>query len=231
MKKIVKAQIARETENKQVGWVVELNTNHNSPIGAADCVPIVQQIATGTTAQSRIGDRIKPKSLRVKGLLSFAPDNCTTSQNVYARVLVLAQKNIKVGSGVSAGGVDVGHLLKTSLAALPESGFGGNTIDLNCPVNTELFRVYMDKTIKFAVSTTTAGGVEAMPLYSARWSKTFKKGTLPTGFTYDSGNGDWANNFAPFVAIGYAYSDGTAPDVLTTKLVSNIFSVLDYEDA
>lgn len=224
----MKAQIARETENKQVGWVVEQNVQHNSPIGAADCVPLVQQIGSGTTAQRRIGDRVKPKSLTVRGVLSFQGEN-PTSQNIYARVMLLTQKNIKVGSGVAAGGVDVGHLLKTSLAALPESGFGGSTIDLTTPINTELFRVYMDKIIKFAPSNTAAGGVEGQPMYSARWSKKFKQ--LPASLTYDSGNGDWANNFAPFVAIGYAYSDGTLPDVVSTKLISNILSVLDYEDA
>lgn len=227
--KIVKTQIARATENKQIGWQVESNTQHNSPIGAADCVPLVQEITNGVTAQARVGDRVKPKSLKVRGILSFNPDDCNTSQNIYARVLILAQKNIKTGQAVSAGGVDTGRLLKPSLVGAPETAFAGATMDLNTPVNTELFRVYMDKVIKFTVSTVSGGGREAMPLYSARWSKVFKQ--LPASFTYDQGNGDWANNFAPFLAIGYAYSDGTAPDTITTKLISNVLSVLDYEDA
>jgi len=227
--KIVKNQIARASENKQVGWWVESNTQHNSGISSADCVPLVQQIGQGITAQTRVGDRVKPKSLKLKGVLSFNPDDCNTSQNIYARVLILAQKNIKTGSAVLAGGVDSARLLKPSLVATPETSFAGATMDINTLVNTDLFRVYMDKTIKFAVSVVTGGGREAMPLYSARWSKTFKQ--LPASFTYDQGNGDWANNFAPFLAIGYAYSDGTAPDTITTKLVSNVLSVLDYEDA
>jgi len=115
------------------------------------------------------------------------------------------------------------------LVATPEIPFSGNTMDLNTPINTELFRVYMDKTVKLTASLVTGGGREAMPLYSARWSKLIK--TMPTSFTYDAGNGDWANNFAPFLAIGYAYSDGSTPDTVTTKLVSNVLSVLDYEDS
>lgn len=225
----VKRAIARDTENKQIGWAVELDTQHNSGITSADCYPLVQQISQGTTAQSRVGDRVKPKSLKIRGVLSFNPDDCTTSQNIYARVLILAQKNIKVGSSVAGGGVDANRLLKPSLVATPESQFAGNTMDLNTPINTELFRVYMDKTIKLTTSVVSGGGWEAMPLYSARWSKIIKQ--LPASFTYDMGNGDWANNFAPFVAVGYAYSDSTAPDVLTTKLVHNVLSVLDYEDA
>jgi len=191
----------------------------------------VQTISQGVTAHTRIGDRIKPKSLRIKGVLSFNPDDCSTSQNIYARVLILSQKNIKVGSAVSAGGVDSGSLLRTDDPTAPEVPFSGDTMDLNTPVNTDLFRVYMDKTIKFAVSVVTGGGREAMPLYSARWSKTIKSGSLPASLTYDQGNGDWANNFAPFIAVGYAYSDGTAPDTVTTKLISNVLSTLAYEDA
>lgn len=227
--KIVKAQIAKEVENKQIGWAAELDTQHNSGITSADCYPLVQQISQGTTAQTRDGDRIKPKSLKVRGIVSFNSDDCNTSQNVYVRVLILAQKNIKVGSSVAAGGVDADRLLKPSLVATPESPFAGNTFDLLTPVNTELFRVYMDKIIKLAPANVAGGAREAMPMYSARWSKTFKQ--LPASLTYDMGNGNWANNFAPFVALGYAYPDGTSPDTITTKLIHSVLSVLDYEDA
>jgi len=230
-KEEAKRAIARTNENKQVGWAVELNTQHNSPITSADCYPLVQQIGTGTTATRRLGDRITPKTLRVRGVLSWNADDCNTSQNIYARVIIASQKNIKTGAAVAGGGVDASRLLKTSIDATPESAFGGNTIDLCSPINTELFRVYMDKVIKLTVSVVSGGGVEQMPMYSARWSKTFKKSKLPASLTYDQGNGDWANNFAPFVAVGYAYSDGSNPDTLTTKLVHNVLSVLDYEDA
>jgi len=228
---IVKTQIARNAENKQVGWEVESDVQHNSGIGAADCVPVVQQITQGVTAYQRLGDRVKPKSLRLKGVISWNSDDCNTTQNIYARILILSQKNIKTGAAVAGGGVDTARLLKPSIAATPEIPFSGNTMDLNTPVNTELFRVYMDKTVKLTASLVTGGGREAMPLYSARWSKLFKSTNLPASFTYDAGNGDWANNFAPFMAIGYAYSDGSTPDTVTTKLISNVLAVLDYEDA
>jgi len=224
-----KKAISRANENKQVGWQVESNTQHNSAISSADCYPLVQQIGTGTTATRRQGDRITPKSLVVRGVLSWNADDCNTSQNIYARIIIASQKNIKTGSAVAGGGVDAARLLKPSLDSAPETQFAGATMDLNTPINKELFRVYMDKIVKLTVSVVTGGGREAMPLYSARWTKVFKK--LPSSFTYDAGNGDWANNFAPFVAVGYAYSDGSSPDTTTTKLIHNVLSVLDYEDA
>jgi len=226
---IVKKTLARNIENKMIGWAVERDVQHNSPIGAADCYPVVQQISQGVTAQSRQGDRLKPKSLRVKGLVSLQPDTCTTAQNLYVRILILAQKNIKTGAAVAGGGVDAARLLRPGLVATPETAFDGSTEALAYPVNRDLFRVYYDKVIKLAPSVVTGGGREAMPLYSARWAYNFKK--LPAGFSYDAGNGDWTNNFAPFMAVGYCYSDGSAGDTLTTRLISNTTAFFEYEDA
>lgn len=220
--------ISRQSENKHIGWNIESNVQHNSAISGTDCVPVVQEIAQGVTAQSRQGDRVKPKSLKVSGVVSFNPDDCTSSQNIYVRVVIAAQKNIKVGSAVT-GGVDTAHLLRPGLAALPEKQFQGSTMDLNYPINKDLFRVYYDRTFKLSSGNIVSGSVETMPLYSKRWSFRFKQ--LPAALTYDTGNGDWANNFAPFMACGYAFSDGTTPDFGTTRLITNTYSLLEYEDA
>lgn len=226
---LVKKEIARTSENKLIGWRVEDDTQHNSPIGAADCYPLLQTISQGVTSQSRLGDKIKPKSLKVKGVLSYQPDTCSTSQNIYARIVILAQKNIKTGSAVAGGGVDAGHLLRPGLVGAPETSFDGTTEALTYPVNRDLFRVYMDKIVKLTPSLVTGGGREAMPLYSTRWAYNFK--SLPAGLSWDAGNGDWANNFAPFLAVGYAFSDGSAADILTTRLIHNVTSILEFEDA
>lgn len=225
--------IARETENKAIGWKLEDNVAHNSAISPADCIPVVQEIADGTNAQQRVGDRVKPKSLKVSGVVSFDNNDLNTSQDIYVRVVIAAQKNIKVGSAVT-GGVDTDHLLRPAFAGLDQIAFDGNTLNLNMPINKELFRVYYDKIHKLTsaqVSTGIVGfgSVEANAGYSKRWSYKFKK--LPASLTYDDGNGDWANNFAPFLAIGYAFSDGTAPDTVTTRIRSSVTSLLEYEDA
>ena len=95
---LVKKMIAKDTENKFIGWKLEEDVIHNSPIGPADCVPVIQQIVTGTTAQQRIGDRVKPKYLTVKGVISFNPDQpLNTTQNFLVRVVILAQKEHQNG--------------------------------------------------------------------------------------------------------------------------------------
>lgn len=227
--------IARNLENKRVGFQVETNVSHNSPIGGADCEPLVGEIVPidTTTGQNsstqRMGDRIKPKRLTVKGIVSFKPTTCTTQQDIYVRVIIASQKSIKVGSQVLAGSVDTNRLLRPGFATDDQVPFAGETEELNYPINKDLFRVYMDKVYKLNVG--TAGSVEAFPRYSKRWSYTFKEKNLPQSLTFDEGNGNWANNFAPFVAVGYAYSDGSSPETLTTRITSSTVSFLDFEDA
>lgn len=232
VKDVVKRQIARTIEDKHIGNVVEQDVQHNSGIGSADCIPIVPKIATGTLSNERTGDKVRPRRMTMRGVVSIAPgDALGIQKDLYVRILVLAQKNVKTGAQVSSGAIDTGNLLMPNLAppGVQSAPFSGNTIDLTLPVNTELFRVYMDKVVKLQGVATD--GVEAIPRYSTRWSFTFKKSKLPATLTYDSGNGDWANNFAPFLAIGYAYCDGSTPDTTTTRVISNCFSDLFYEDA
>lgn len=231
----MKKLLGRKTENKAVGWVVEGNVSHNSGVTAADCYPLVQDIGqldvtTGiNSAVQRIGDKIQPKSLKVRGCISVKTGQLT-SQVLYVRVMILAQKDIKVSSQVTAGSVNANALLRPMLNTGPpaadEAQYTGSTQTSLYPINTDLFRVYMDKTFKLSpaqnLTVENPGG-------AFRWGYDFKQ--LPANLTYDSGNGNFANNFAPFVAIGYCYADGTVPDVATTRIVSNTYSLLTFEDA
>lgn len=226
---LVKTAIARKMENKSVGNNVELGILHNSGIGSADCYPIIPQILPNTAGLSyqREGDRISPKSLSVKGLISWNSE-AQLQKDIYVRILILSQKNIKVGSQVASLAVDTANLLKPNSPAIPLTSYAGFTEQVNYPVNKDLFRVYMDKTIKLT-GNKSGTAVESIQRQSARWSYRFK--SMPTAFTFDEGNGNWVNNFAPFIAVGYSYCDGTAPDTISTLLLSNTFSMLTFEDA
>lgn len=228
--------IAREAENKCIGNAIEYNVLHNSPIGSADCRAIIPQIgpigiggAGVNTSAQRMGDRVKPKSLVVKGTVSLSLDSATTQRDIYVRVLILAQKDIKNGGQVNAGAVDTAHLLRTGfvVAAQNQVAFQGYTMDHQYQVNKDKFRVYMDKRIKLTPAAAT--GIESNARYSATWTYRFKQ--LPASLTWDEGSGDWANNFAPFLCLGYSYTDGTGPDLVTTKVVSNAYSRFEFEDA
>lgn len=234
---MVRRMIAKNAENKIIGDAVEYNVQHNSPIGAADCRPLVPEIqpidaAAGSTATQRMGDKVKPKSLTVSGLVSLQVTS-QTQKDIYVRLIIAAQKDVKVGSQINAGNIDAAHLLKAAYpggaAGDDQVPFDGYTMDLSYPVNTDKFRVYMDKVVK--LHQCAEGGVESIGKYSYRWRYKFTEKNLPASLTFDEGNGDWPNNFAPFFALGYAYSDGTVPDTITTRCISNVYSRLEFEDS
>lgn len=217
-------------ETKIAGYQVENAVLHNSPITSADCRPLIPQIGQGDDSFNRQGDVITPRSLVVRGTLALNSSSITgglTHTPIRVRVMILAQKDLKVGSQILAGGVDTLHLLEPNLSVANEVDYSGATINALFPVNKDLFRVYYDKT--FTLCGSQPEGVEAINKFMASWSYRFKK--LPTTLHYDNGNGNWANNFAPFLAIGYSYPDGSSPDTVSQRLVSTAYSRLEYEDA
>ena len=121
---VVRRMLARNMENKVLGTQVESNVNHNSAIGAADCEPIIGEIvpinsAAGNTSTQRMGDRISPKSLVVRGTVTLPPDGVTTNSTpVYVRIIIAAQKSIKVGSQVLGGAVDTNRLLRPAFGGV-----------------------------------------------------------------------------------------------------------------
>lgn len=199
--------------------------DHNSPIGNADMYPLLQQVSTGDEIYHRSGDRLKPKGFTVKGHISLNPDNNPDTRPMYVRVVIAQQKDVRCTGDYAD--LDSAHLLKPCLAGAPEQAFTGQEIDVAYPVNRDKFRVYMDKT--FLITPTGAASGNPRTGGQKKWSYRFKQ--MPSTLTYDQGNGDYANNFAPFVALGYAYVDGGAPDVLTTRIQHTVFSQLTFEDA
>jgi len=223
--KLMRKMIDGEVENKEVGWLVEEQT-HNSAISAADCYSIINDIEEGSSSCQRNGDRIKPKSLVVRGVVSLNPAMNPDTKPIIVRVIIATQKDIKKAGG-TVGNVDTAHLLRPATAGAEEVPFTGKRLELTYPVNNNKFRVYMDKTFLLCPTSAASG----FPLERSQFvfNKRFKK--LPAKLTYDAGNGDYNNNFAPFIAIGYAYADNTAPDVATLRVSTSVHSILTYEDA
>jgi len=142
------------------------------------------------------------------------------------RVIIASQKDVKVGGSIGTA-TDPSHLLKAAVPGSVEIPFNGNRNELLYPLNDNKFRKYYDRTFRLAPVADTGTGQQ--PLQFFKFSYTFKK--LPSLLSFDDANGDWANNFAPFFAVGYAYADGTAPDTATLRLTSDVYSHLSFEDA
>jgi len=218
--------IGKEAENKTRGFIIEQDVLHNAPISDADVVPLLGSIPEGTSSLERLGDRVKPKSLGVSGVIGLNPDYNPNNKPMIVTVMILAAKDKKTNALVTAG-AGMADLLKPNIGGTEQVPWDGTTFRSNFPINKEKFRVYYQKQFRLAPGS-LAGGTREFDF--VKWGYVFDSNHLPASLTYDEANGDDANNFAPFVVTGWCYTDGTAPDV-TPRLVSNTFSQISYEDA
>lgn len=222
--KLMRTMIGREAENKIRGFQLEQNVLHNAPITDADVVPIVGSIPEGTGSLERLGDRVKPKRLTVRGVIGLNPDYNPNNKPMIATVMILSCKDKKTNALVTAG-AGLADLLKPNIGGTEQVSWDGTTLRSTFPVNQGKFKVHYSKQFRIAPGS-LGGGTREFDF--AKWKYTFK--SMPASLTWDEGTGDDCNNFAPFLVIGWCYTDGSATD-LVPRLVSNSFSQLSYEDA
>lgn len=223
---LVKHLINRKSETKYVSHTCENQTVHNSAITGGDIIPVLPSIPQGTTDYTRLGDSIRPISLKVKGLLSANRNAITDNKVLLARILVLSSKSNKSTTSLPTGVIFNNMFKPNDDTATTVGPFTGDQRQLSWPVNTDAYRVHYDKVVRIAPS--SPEGTEEQPASFVRWTA---KVTCPAAFDYDNTSaGDFPTNFAPFMAIGYAYADGTGPDTVTPKLVSYANSYLKFKD-
>jgi len=224
--KLMRTMIGKEAENKTRGFIVESNVVHNATITDADVVPILGSIPEGTSSNERLGDRVKPKSLVVRGVLGLNPENNPDTKPMIATVMILSCKDKKTNALVAAGAGLV-DLLKPNIGGTEQVPWDGTTLRSTYPVNAEKFKVHYAK--QFRISPASAGG-ENRERDAVKWKYSFK--SLPASLTWDEGTGDDCNNFAPFMVIGWCYTDGSASGApVATRLISNVSAHFSYEDA
>lgn len=233
VKTMVKRAIHKESENKRVGSV-GVDATFNSGIAGNEAYSLLPPIAVGADGNQRIGDKVRPRSLIVRGTVQW--DHAFASANYCppstGRLLILTQKNIKVGTGGTIPGFDASHLLRDNIGTDVARQYNGGAFDNLAPINTDLFRVYMDKKVKLLPYLNTPQA--ATQLMAAGTTKTYSFSVrikCPATLTYDDGNGNFANNFAPFFVFGAVCDDGTGPYTQSTPWRVRVSSILDYEDA
>lgn len=224
---IAKSVVSKQAEDKFVG--AHLTASYNDTISSpADCFPVIPQITVGPNDFQRIGDRVKGKYLYVKGMVQYGVGNAQYPPKT-VRCLILSQKNLKTGSQVSTS-VDVAHLLKDNIGTGTARGYTGTLFDNLAPINKDLFRVHMDRKFRFKLrsdatvaTSATTEGTNPTRYFSCRIK-------LPT-LTFDDGNANWPNNFAPFFCMGAVADDGSGPTVVGTPWLVQVQSIAYYEDS
>lgn len=229
----VKRIVDSRLETKFVTYAVENNVLHNSAMGVADWYRIIPQIPSGTGDNQRAGDRVAPSSLYVRGMIARA-DPALNNKAIMVRVLALQLKGehyFQTSQSAWAGGA-YSSLLKynseTTTGAAEVQPFNGTQQDLYQPVNRDVYDVLGERFIK--LDGHIPGSVESAPVSSLAKNFNMKIRT-PKVLRYGNSGNQLPENFAPFLTIGYAYMDGTAPDIVATQVVANAFAHLYYKDA
>lgn len=235
---IAKAVVKRETEDKFVS--TEGSVLFNSSVSSSsECYPVIPQITVGTGDYQRIGDKVRGKYLYVKGYLQLDQNYLSLSSGssyippFTGRVMILSQKNIKVGGDVSSR-ADVAHLLKDNVGTGTARPYNGNVLDNLAPINRDLFKVHMDKKIKFSWinrGDLSASGDTGFGVGQERTKYFTCRIKLPATMTFDDGNINWPNNFAPFLCFGAVCDDGTSPYSVGTPFRVGWLSTAYFEDA
>lgn len=245
LSKFVRRLVNRGVEVKHVGQNV-VNAAFNSIISSAsECYPILPQVGEGTDGHQRIGDRIRPKYLIVKGKLQYdrSVDGAGGAAGTYlppstVRVMILTQKNIKVSSKVSTD-VDVDHLLKDNIGTDIARPYGSVSptyvpdFDNLAPINKDLFTVHMDRKFRMkGMLHNQLGNSQTITLDGTQNTIIFtKKIRCPKTLYFDDGNADYANNFAPFVCMGAVVDNSQGAWLTTTPYRLTIQGELYFTDA
>lgn len=227
----VRRMVRSGRETKMVSRGIE-QAAFNGSITSADIYPICPQVQMGTMQHQRVGDKIQPKALRIYATLTVVPQYATGAKPMLIRMFVCSYKSIKSNQGM--GGIPPQDLLKLNeeLTAPPQnSGFDGSIAAYQLPINTDSFIVHKDLRFNIYPANLFTGPNDAPQLgyvKNIRFSI-----PVPASLTFDtqSTGADDPTNFAPFLAVGWTWADGTVPGVTNTNLFITARSTLYFQDA
>lgn len=239
--KIIRKVVGQEAETKQAySQTGTTLLKFNSGITAVgDMIQILPNIAQGVAENQRIGNQIRAKSLKVKGFvkldLNDLPD-VSSLPNVIVRMMIVSMKTCPSFGDAQGQAPKLGTLLKKGGTT---SAFEGYLQDIYAPINTDVFTVHSDKRFYLSQSFLNAQGTLPPSNYVAQdISKTVKFFNINVKcknklLKYDEDvNADVGpSNFAPFLLLGYAFLDGSSPDIVSTRVGLNIDTIFNYEDA
>lgn len=227
--KKVKAVISKQAEHKFVSFDSGL-IPFNSGINAQnDVVQIIPASTQGIDAGSRIGNEITLKKFNIKGhyLLSTANNAVSSSCRIGVRMMVLQAKryNSFYDANISYGN-HLPDMIRTGDAV---RGFTGLISDLYLPLNREVYTVLYDKvqyvTMEVILSSTGATSTrDTVRLFNINLKVLNKK------LRYEDSLSNYPQNWGPFMCIGYAKMDGTAPDVAVNGISLQNISTMEFID-
>jgi hypothetical protein len=240
----VKQQIHKNIENKYDSLTL-LPTQIPAFIGdnstSANIFPIMPSIGRGTQPNSRVGNKLNPRSLIIKGYVTLdMADNTADYDRICIRLIAGFPKQFPLNAQAQQDIIDnPGANWTNELIDLGGSNgaFDGTLRALQSPVNREIFTVKKQVFMKLSRPRFYDAPLVGNDAYRYSGNSTrfftMKIRTPKTLLYTDSGTN--ATNFAPVLCAGYTLLNGATPGtpsaVSPKPLTISFTSRFVYEDA
>lgn len=240
-KKVIKV-IRDQLETKEAyhtnssAGLIKYNSGINSVADITNGI-ILPAMSKGTNDNERVGERVRAMNLNVRGYFKFDYNSSAAApaSSVGVRMMIVSVKGRASYDMATINGNALFSLLKKGGVS---SAFTGILSDLTAPINRDVFSVHHDKLYYLNQDMVYQNGTPTNSWVTSDVSKLVRFFNLNVkcrnkDLKYEdaTNGGVYPTNWFPFLIIGYAYLDGSAPDSVSTKLGLEFTTTLKYEDA
>lgn len=213
-------------------------TLFNSGINSSgDLISVLPQVTVGTGQNNRIGLRIRPTKLEIRGFAVYysSSDSLLDARMIGGRLFCFQDKTNRCYNNT---GIENYNIL--NIGGL-SGNFTGTIMNYLSPHNTEQFQWFADRKMVFMkpygrtnqaapTSTTAITGMDKSLFHPFTIVLTQKD--LPAVLTYDNNESvQFPVNFAPKLAFGYCDMMAAAADTTNTQVQLQFSATLYYKDA
>lgn len=217
IRNVVKKTLKRTAETKKA-YLEPTGANFNVPssnnfpilpnITGSSMWQLCPTISLGTDSQSRIGNKIQPRGLYVKGHIYGDWSNITGSnasfQTIYVRILALSDKQAPVDS-IAYANFSSSYQVLLNKGATSTSWSLSDQTCLYRPINKDRFTVYYDKVVKLGMYSAAIGTANVDQINGIR--RFSFKIPMKEAWKFDDTNSRPSNISMPNLVIGYCPAD------------------------
>nr|WAE42939.1 MAG: capsid protein [Cressdnaviricota sp.] len=230
--KLIQKQIHKDLEDKSRNVQLALTAYNSGITVAADATKVIPSISQGTDNGERIGDKVRGKSLVIRGHLLLSAPTISNQSNcrIGVRLMVVQPKRYSNDTDVTTYYNNwMPYLLDNGTTS---NGFNGDIKDLYTPINRDAITVYYDKLHYLSSTNIVVLSSVGVANEDLRYTTKLFNIKIPCKkvLTYLDGN-ETPQNFAPMVILGYAKLDGSSADTLSANVSMAYTSCFKYEDA
>lgn len=226
-KDLIAKQIDPKIENKQILYHLRPTSFNNAVAALGDFNRVLPEFDQGLTRDDRVGSQLRLKSIHVKGWITIPSNDMLGSADragICCRLMCLSSKKTpNWGTLVD----DIPSLyLKLLRNGSNEESYDGTIGNHLMPTNTAVVTKHYDRSFQMNRGQ-IIGGAGHQPNITKPFSfkVACKNKVLKFGAPLDT---DPAN-FAPFIVLGFTYTNNAAPSVQTVPLMTYT-STVTYED-